>query len=239
MPSSMRQRFGDGGAVSRVPQRRRPSGNADGGGDRRRVLRSRSARTAHRRARAAHEAIGTFRAHDSPGAVGASRTTCEGALLTEIRPADEPRHHPPRATEIARRLTWNRAARLPSCADQGVRWRGRPRGRSRSGALPRSSPVPRWSPWEHHALPRRRSIDVRRSHAPRRAQCSGSAAPAGAPSAARVSRRPPSQGRVAAPAATLHRRKSTGAGVRASQRRWTTARLAGAAAGCDAPRRSS
>ncbi len=30
--------------------RRRPSGNADGGGDRRRVLRSRSARTAHRRA---------------------------------------------------------------------------------------------------------------------------------------------------------------------------------------------
>ncbi len=109
-----------------------------------------------------------------------------------------PRHRPPSATVIGRRTD---VVRRASSTSSELRRYGRAAEGSPAGLISvrsahRKSSVPRRSPSECHALLRRADQShERRSNATRRSQRSGSVGPAGDPSAARISRRSPSQDR--------------------------------------------
>ena len=129
-------------ATRRQLLRRRPSGNADGGGlvggsygAGARVRRVGGRTASHRRDR-------RIEAHGTHGRSARRARLSRIALLTEIGPADEPSTVRP-APSARKTHRWRRArehARLTSSAVTGARRRGRPRGRSRSGALIASRP---------------------------------------------------------------------------------------------------
>ncbi len=162
---------------------------------RRRVLRSRSARTAHRRANG-----GSFRdrcvegAHGAHQAIAASRNALRGCAPDRDRVypgTARPLHRPPPAAAIGRA---HRRGTRASSASSDLRRSGRAAEGSLAGLISvrsahrkfvRAESVAQGVPC---AAATRRSIHERRSDATRRSQRSGSGGPAGDPSAARVSR---------------------------------------------------